>query len=434
MHDPKLRPLAMTQLLVIDDDEVLGRSIASYLERRGYSCHRAIDARFGFALFQRERPMLTIVDYRLGRECGLEVLCRIRQENPEAQVVLMSGHGDIGVAVEAMKCGARDFLTKPAPLATIAMMAAELIGSQSSITEPLKGVGRILGGSDAAIDLRQSIKRLAAASALERPPSVLISGEQGVAKAKVAAALHEESPRGKAPFVVADCRVLSSRAAEEGLVSGPWTRMLEKARGGTLLLKNIAALDGEDQTGLLCALESGLADDVWILATSADALSPLTRSGAFSADLLYRIQTGWIEVPALRERSEDILPVAAVFAREAARKHGHPKPRFTPKARQKLLSYSWPGNFKELQNCLRRAVLKAGDRRIDVSDIHFLTAASASNRAKPDLNLQRIERSALQSALQYTQGNVSKAADLLGITRDTLRYRMSKLGLSREQR
>ncbi|NIA69672.1 sigma-54-dependent Fis family transcriptional regulator [Pelagibius litoralis] len=424
----------MTQLLVIDDDEVLGRSIASYLERRGFSCHRAIDARFGLALFQRERPTLTIVDYRLGRECGLEVLCRIREENPEAQVVVMSGHGDIAVAVEAMKRGARDFLTKPAPLATIAMMAAELVGNQCSVTEPSKGIGRIIGRSDAAIDLRQSIKRLAAASGIEKPPSVLISGEQGLAKAKVAAALHEESPRRKAPFVVSDCAASFSSATEDGSACSPWSPMLEKARGGTLLLKNIAALDGAAQAGLLYALESGLADDVWVLATSSDALSPLIRSGAFSADLLYRIQTGWVDVPALRERSEDILPIAAVLTREVARKHGYPKPRFTPKARKKLLSYPWLGNIMELRNCLRRAVLKAGDRRIDVGDIQYLTGVSALNRAKPDLDLQQIECSALQSALQYTEGNVSKAADLLGITRDTLRYRMSKFGLSRNHR
>ncbi|TQV83329.1 sigma-54-dependent transcriptional regulator [Denitrobaculum tricleocarpae] len=423
----------MTQLLVIDDDEVLGRSIASYLERRGFSCHRAIDARSGLILFQREQPALTIVDYKLGRECGLDVLCQIRQENPEAQVVIMTGHGDIAVAVAAMKIGARDFLTKPAPLSSIAMMASELVGNPFSTTEQATGAGRILGRSSEAIALRQSIKKLAAASNVEKPPHVLISGEPGLAKAKIAAALREEGPRRHAAFVVTDCVSLLSGDEEDACAHGLWRSLLERAEGGTLLLKNISVLDGAAQAGLLNALESGLADNVWILATTNEARTPLANSSAFNRDLQYRIQIGWIDVPALRERSDDIMPLAAVLARGVARKHGFHKPRFTPKARAKLVTHDWPGNTMELQNCIRRAVLSAGDRRIDSGDIHYLAEGPASRQTAPDLDLKRIERSALKSALQHTGGNVSKAADLLGITRDTLRYRISKFDLSREQ-
>ncbi len=423
----------MTQLLVIDDDEVLGRSIASYLERRGFSCHRAIDARSGLILFQREQPALTIVDYKLGQECGLDVLCRIRRENPEAQVVVMTGHGDIAVAVAAMKNGARDFLVKPAPLSTIATMASELIGNPFSVSEQPRGAGRVLGRSSEAIALRQSIKKLAAASSVDRPPHVLISGERGLAKAKIAAALREEGPRRDAPFVASDCVSLFSDEDEDLCTRKRWCSLLERARGGTLMLKNISVLDHSAQAGLLAAMDRGLADDVWILSTTNEALGPLTCSGAFNRDLHYRIQVGWIDVPALRERSEDILPIAAVLARGIARKHGLPKPRFTPKAKSKLLSHRWPGNTMELQNCIRRAVLSAGDGRIESGDIHYLTEGPAPRRAELNLDLEQIERSTLQSALRHTGGNVSKAAGLLGITRDTLRYRMSKFDLSREQ-
>lgn len=423
----------MKHLLVIDDDEVLGRSIVSYLERRGFSCNRAIDARSGLILFQREQPALTIVDYRLGRESGLDILCRIRKENPEAQVVVMTGHGDIAVAVEAMKRGARDFLTKPAPLATIATMASDLLGNPFRVAETQEGAERILGKSAAAIGLRQAIRKLAAASGVSNPPSVLISGEQGLAKAQVAAALCEEGPRGKAAFVTSDCFALSPGGADEASQRGLWASLLKKAQGGTLLLKNISALDGGAQAALLATLETGLAEDVWILATSSEALAPLVRSGRFSADLLYRIQVGWIDVPPLRDRGKDILPLAQALAQAAAREQGRSKPRFTPKAQAKLLSHSWPGNIKELRNCLQRAVVWAADRRIDAGDISYLTGPSGPNRTEPNLDLQRIERSTLQSALDYTKGNVSKAADLLGISRDTLRYRMSKFGLSRNQ-
>ena len=424
----------MTQLLVIDDDEVLARSIASFLERRGFSCHRAFDATSGLTLFDREKPALTIVDYKLGRDHGLDVLRQIRDRNPEAQVVIMTGHGDIAVAVEAMKCGARDFLTKPAPLATIATMAAELVGDQSRINVKPRGVQRILGRSGAAIELRQSIKKHAAAAGLGKPPSVLISGEPGLLKAKVASALREESPRGKAVFVHYDCATPSSGNAAELSAHGMWEPLLEEAQGGTLLLKEISALGKAEQAGLVSAFRRGLADRVWMLATSNTPLGPLVQSGHFSPDLLYHIQVGWIDVPPLRERGEDVLPIVDFLARKIAHKQRRPKNRFTPKARAKLLSHSWPGNIRELQNCLKRAILDVGDARIDAKNIHFITDAAGRNWAKSDLDLQRIERSALQSALEHTKGNVSKAADLLGITRDTLRYRMSKFGLLRKQR
>ena len=424
----------MTQLLVIDDDEVLARSIASFLERRGFPCHRAFDARSGMMLFEREQPALTIVDYKLGSDHGLDVLRQMRERNPEAQVVIMTGHGDIAVAVEAMKCGARDFLTKPAPLKTIAMMAAELVGDQSSMVEKPKGIQRILGRSGAAVELRQSIKKLAAAAGVHRSPGVLICGEEGLVKAKVASALREESPRRKTAFVTFDCAGPPSGVEAGTHESAPWARLLKKAHGGTLLLKEISALDGTAQAGLLGALQTELADDVWIVSTSSKSLAALSQSGRFSADLLYQIQVGWIEVPPLRDRSEDILPIAETVMRRIAHKHRRPRPRFTPKARAKLLSHSWPGNIRELQNCLKRAVLTAKDARMDAGNIHLLTEEPMRGLEARLPDLQQLERTALQTALARTKGNVCKAAGLLGITRDTLRYRMAKFGLSRRQR
>ena len=424
----------MTQLLVIDDDEVLARSIASFLERRGFPCHRAFDARSGMMLFERERPALTIVDYKLGPDHGLDVLRQMRERNPEAQVVIMTGHGDIGVAVEAMKCGARDFLTKPAPLKTIATLAAELVGNQSSVVAKPKGVQRVLGRSGAAIELRQSIKKLAAAAGVHRPPGVLIGGEEGLVKAKVATALCEESPRRKAAFVTFDCAAPPSGADGAAGETAPWIRLLKKAQGGTLLLKEVSTLDATAQAGLLGALQSELADDVWIVSTASRSLAALSQSGRFSADLLYRVQVGWIEVPPLRDRSEDILPIAETLVRRIAQKHRRPRPRFTPKARAKLLSHPWPGNVRELQNCLKRAVLGAKDARIDAGSIHLLTEEPARGFEAKLPDLQQLERTALQTALDRTKGNVCKAAGLLGITRDTLRYRMAKFGLSRRRR
>jgi DNA-binding NtrC family response regulator len=406
----------VSDILIVDDEEVLARSIVSFMERRGFTASYAVDARSAMRHTERGVPRLVILDVRLGRENGLDLLGWFQSKAPETQVVVMTGHGEVGIAVDAMKRGARDFLTKPVPLATIAGIAANLmLHDMTRPTEP-RGADRVLGRSSTAVDLRASVRRLAPQSASVTPTDVLVSGPQGSGKATIARAIFEAAKGNRGPLVEADC-ILGGAELDTALALS----------GGTMLLRHVEELTQEGQTRLFRRLTSP--DAPWVLSTTSGNLAKMERNGTFRADLLYRLQVGWIEVPSLAERDSDILPIAESFARLNAQKHGRDRPKLTAEARVKLIEHDWPGNLLELKNCMDRAGLLAGNSPISAEHIRIL---------KPEVpidvpNLVEMEELALSKALAATRGNVSRAAALLGISRDTLRYRIEKYDISRPQ-
>ncbi len=406
----------MTDILVVDDEEVLARSIVSFMERRGFSAGYAVDSRSAKAMAERSHPRLVLLDVRLGRDNGLDLLGWFQSQAPETQIVVMTGHGEIGIAVDAMKRGARDFLTKPAPLATIAGIAANLMLNEITHPEVAKGVDRILGRSSAAVDLRASVRRLAPQSDSLTPAAVLVTGPRGSGKATVARAVFETAKGDHGPLAEADCS-LGGAALDAALAQA----------GGTVLLRHIDALSLEAQSQLMQRLSAP--DAPWLLATTTGNLAQLGHAGAFRADLLYRVQVGWIDVPPLCERNSDILPIAEAFARQAALRYSHERPRLTGEARVKLVEQEWPGNLAELANCMERAVLRAENNPINADDILTLSGDAATEVP----NLVQMEEVALSKALAATRGNVTRAAALLGISRDTLRYRIEKYAISRQQ-
>lgn len=405
----------MSDILVVDDEEVLARSIVSFMERRGFSASYAVDAKSAMVMAERHRPRLVILDVRLGRDNGLDLLGWFQSAAPETQIVVMTGHGEIGIAVDAMKRGARDFLTKPAPLATIAGIASNLMLQDATRPIDARGADRILGRSSAAVDLRSSVRRLAPTT--DSPAAnIMVTGPNGSGKATVARAIFETAKGDRGPLTEADCDL-----------RGPCLDTALGQRGGTVLLRNIEALTSDDQSRLMTTLS--LPDAPWVLATTASNLVKLERGGAFRADLLYRIQIGWIDIPALAERNSDILPIAEAFARQSAHKHGRDRPRLTPEARVKLVEHDWPGNLSELENCMERAGLLAGNAPIGPEHIQLLSVQDGADVP----NLVQMEELALTKAMAATRGNVSRAAALLGISRDTLRYRLEKYDISRPQ-
>lgn len=402
----------MSDILVIEDEVVLARSIVSFLERRGFSARFAVDAASAKAQFDQDAPRLALLDYKLNEDDGIDLLRWIGQLHGTTKVVMMTGHGDIDVAVRAMKSGARDFLVKPTPMAAIAAIASELMLDEIQGGLDRTGVDRIIGRSSAANGLRATIRKLA------RPqtprPGVLIMGPAGSGKSLAAQALHETASPDTT-LATLDCAL-----AEEADMMASY----QSARGGTLLLRNVSKLTPTAQASLLTLMHE---DDnsPAVIATSTEHVLP---GRGFLPDLLYRIQVGWIDIPPLSERAADVLPIAEYFARRKAREIGEARPRFTAAARAKLLEHDWPGHVAELRNCIDRAMLVQSGGCIDAKDIRAISATET--RDIP--TLLELEKGAISRALARTGGNVSRSAELLGITRDTLRYRMEKLELSRK--
>jgi len=403
----------MSDILIVEDEAVLARSMQSFLERRGFTVDHAVDAASARALFKRESPRLVILDYKLNRDDGLELLGWFREADPRVQVVMLTGHGDIDLAVRAMKGGAADFMVKPTPLAAIASIAGELMLGEMQGGLDRVGTDRIVGRSAVAAAIRATVRKLARPGAPARP-GVLIMGPEGAGKSLTAQALHETAAPGE-PMVAVDC----------ALGVDDFDAAIAAAGQGSLILRHTCALPVEGQQGLLRALHRR-ADPPALIATADRDLSMVP---GFVPDLLYRIQVGWIDVPALSERAADVLPLAELFARRMARDRGETRPRFTPAARARLLEHDWPGNVAELENCIARAMLLRQDAEIAADMIRPIGVDAPSDDIP---NLVDMERDAITRALSRTRGNVSRAASLLGISRDTLRYRMEKFALPRQ--
>jgi len=406
----------MADIIIVEDEPVLARSIVTYLERRGYVAEFALDIRTAQALMERQRPKLVILDYRLEGENGMDLLAWIRLRFAETQVVMMTGHGDIGTAVQAMKGGARDFIVKPVALATLAAMARDLrIDEMAPWADPV-GLDRLVGRSGETAHLKSALRRLAdqAKGQTQTTAGVMIFGAPGSGKMNAARALAEAAQTEVSGTIVEfDCRS-----------DDPERLRTEVPAGSTLILRRVEHLSPPAQTVVAGVLDRAGAP--WTIATTATDLARRGAEGGFDPGLLYRLQVEWVELPPLANRPADILPLAETVARRAARRHGRPRPRFLPEARARLVGHDWPGNVAELVNVIERAVL-SGEGEIGPDHIRFL--GTGQGQAVP--NLRRMEEEALETALSAAGGNVSRAARLLGISRDTMRYRMEKFGLPR---
>ncbi len=462
----------MTQaILVIEDEAVLAKNIAVYLERAGYEARIAESAEAGLALMEEFRPDAVVLDFNLPGQDGLQALSRIRALDAATRVVMITGHGNVELAVQAMKAGAFDFISKPVVLSKLRLVIEKAFGDTRRETTlayyqkrdaESAAAGGLLGESPPMRALKQTLQQLLRAEAQMRdgdPPAVLVLGETGSGKEVVARALHYNGLRRDKPFVELNCAALPTHLLESELFGherGAFTDarerklgLVETAEGGTLFLDEIGDMDQNLQAKLLKLLEEKTVRrigsvreqkvNVRIVAATHRPLDRLVDEKRFRADLYYRLRVVQLQLPPLRERGADILLLAQHFLQHHAQRYGTTTPTLTTGAAEALMQHRWPGNVRELRNVLEQAVLLHPGAMIEAE--HLVLSRSGLSQptapvseARPavagDQSLTQIERQALLQALEGNHWNVSRAARALGISRDTLRYRIDKHGLA----
>jgi DNA-binding NtrC family response regulator len=451
-------------VLVVDDERTLARNIQSYLGRHGYEVCCAESGAEALATLESFTPAVVLLDLRLPDADGIELLPRIKALAPAARTVIMTGYASFPTAVLAIKGGADDYLAKPVVLAELRGLIDRVRCAVPPGAGPDAGagLGAILGDAPSIVALRQRIQRL---MALERrsgqtAPVVLVVGETGAGKELVARALHLEGARACGPFVELNCAMLPEHLVEDQLFGHergaftdarePRAGLIEAADGGTLFLDEIGDLGLAIQTKLLKFLEDrrvrrlGAVQersvDLRVVAATHQPLEQLVRAGRFRADLYFRLRVVELQVPPLRERQEDILPLARAFLAESARRWRRPGLRLTAAAEAALAAHSWPGNVRELKNVVEQAAVLSTGEAIGPEELALSRLAEKVPPAEPDLGFRLpaegmqiadLERDMLRQALDRSAWNVTAAARLLGLSRDTVRYRMQKHGLLR---
>src|SRR5262245_22950949 len=459
-------------VLIVEDESLLARNMKTYLERRGYEAEVADGVGRALKRYNEVQPDALLIDHNLVDGTGLWLIEEIRKKDRWTKLVMITAHGGVDLAVAAMKSGADDYLTKPVSLDEIAVVVDKLV-SQSRLEGSLSyfrsreqrqsGLDRILGASPVVLEMKQRIRlllnaeRAAVRESGEPGPPVLILGDTGTGKELIARALHFDGPRASQPFVPVNCAALPEQLVESELFGherGAFTGANEKkiglfqaAEGGTLFLDEIGELPLPQQAKLLKAIEDKVIRPVgsvrdrtinvrFIAATNA-ALEERSRQAEFRSDLLYRLNTITIDVPSLRERGDDIVMLAEHFVAEAHRRYGRSRLSLAPDARKALLRYPWPGNVRELRNVIEQAGLMCARDLIEEADLNlreFPPLVRETQVAAPGepSNLAEVERSLIVDALRQQKGNVTLAARKLGVSRDTLRYRMEKFALRRD--
>jgi DNA-binding NtrC family response regulator len=457
-----------TSILVVEDEAILGKNICRYLERHGYEAVPATSGEEGLARLDDLRPDIVVLDFNLPGMDGLDVLRRIRATDRRIRVVIITGHGSERVAVDAMKAGAYEYLSKPIVLESLRIVVDKAVAEMRLSDEldyyrsrDARGSALLVGRSPAMVRLRSLIEQVVEADRKVTDghlPAVLVTGPTGTGKELIARAIHFDGPRRDAPFVEVNCAAIPGQLLEAelfGYERGAFTDakdrkpgLIETADHGTLFLDEIGDLDLALQAKLLKVIEDrrvrrlGSVRDqhsgARIVAAANRDLERLVQEGRFRADLFFRLRIIHVEAPPLAARGEDIELLAEHFLGLHARRYGRPGLRFAPEALEALRAHAWPGNVRELRNVVEQAVVLARGDVLSAEAFPALSAADGRRAAADDstvtlppsgLTLGRVERELLSQALAQSGWNITRAARLLGITRDTLRYRMEKFSL-----
>ncbi|OGH60428.1 MAG: hypothetical protein A3G34_10340 [Candidatus Lindowbacteria bacterium RIFCSPLOWO2_12_FULL_62_27] len=458
------KPAGRASILVIDDDISIGVFFAELFAGQ-YDVTVANSGEEGFRRFQEAEPQVVLLDVRLPDISGVDVLERIKKTSPpHPSVIMITANRDVESAVRAMKLGAFDYLLKPfgsnEELAVVVEKAVDdrrlrvEVRTLRHEVQQFYSPDNLIGKSPLMKSVQDRIEKV-----LDNDITVLIRGDSGTGKEMVARAIHYGSRRADRPFVTLNCAAIPENLLENELFGhekGAFTGAIQFRKGkfetadtGTLFLDEIGALDYNLQAKLLRALQEREVErvggtrpitvDVRIISATSRNLEEALRQGKFRDDLFYRINVMTITIPPLRDRREDIPLLANHFLKKHAPRLGREAHEFSQAAMQKLLGYSWPGNVRELEHTIERAIIYSEGALVlpDFIELTEIAAASGAAAAASDAcgapmsSLDVAEKTAVQDALNRTACNISRAAEILGITRKTLRAKMVKYGIQK---
>jgi DNA-binding NtrC family response regulator len=454
------------RILVVDDEKLIRWSVSERLQRDGYQVLSAESGEQALEMIAASPPDVMLLDVKLPGIDGVQTLRQALGLHPELAVLMMSAHSTVDVAVEAMKHGAIDFLVKPFPLTALDAAVARALSAShtrrqiavlSADRRQPDALAAIVGGSAAMRQLRSVIGRLAGSDTT----TVLIEGESGSGKEVVARAIHLESGRRERPILQVNCAALPEHLLESELFGherGAFTDahtqkrgLFETAEGGAVMLDEIGDLPPGGQAKLLRLLENKtfrrvggvteLRADVRVIAATNVNLEERVSEGRFRADLFFRLNVVRVVVPPLRDHLDDVPTLAAHFIARFNQDLKRQVKGVSPPAMELLVAYAWPGNVRELRNVIERAfILHAGGDEIRPEHLtpelrRVVPARPRDQRLVPPVDeqglvLDDVERRLIAEAMERASGNQSKAARLLGVTRDTLRYRLKKHGMA----
>jgi DNA-binding NtrC family response regulator len=453
----------MSKILIVDDEKLICDMLRTELEKNNYEVTVVNNSKDAIKVIEHTNFDIVLLDLMLPKITGLDLLSLIKEKSPNTVVIIITAYGSAESAVKAMKLGAFDYITKPFSMEEMLVVikkAEEYAKKLQEIDYYKKERGRefsldaIIGSSKAIKDIKETIMRIAEADV----KVVLIQGESGVGKELIAKAIHGLSKRASSPFIAINCASVPETLLESelfGYEKGAFTDakttkegLIDLADGGTLFLDEIGDMPTSIQAKLLRFLEErkvrrvgGLTDipvDVQVIAATNKVLKKLVQEGKFREDLYYRIVVVPIYVPPLRERKEDIIDLAKHFIKHFNREFKKHVKGFSPIALKMIMQYDWPGNIRELRNVIERAMIFEEEDMIMVERLPAEIIASSGKtygsspleiKIPPEgIDIEEVEKELIRQALLMTKGNQSKAARLLNIGVDAMRYRMKKFG------
>lgn len=442
-----------TKILVVDDELIMRESLAGWLERDGHDVATAASGEEALKKLEHTRFEILLVDIRMEGITGLDVLKQVKENDPDVSVVMITAYGSIPTAIEAMKNGAHDYLLKPFDPAELSVLIEKILQQQEQARENLflrtqytdrTRFESMIGQSPSMQEIFDLIEDVAPTDS-----TVLITGETGTGKGLAAKAIHTKSPRCDGPFVTVNCGAFPEHLLESELFGhqkGAFTDAkatkkgrLEMAHGGTLFLDEVGEISMRMQIDLLRVLEDRVfyrvggtqpieADFRIIAATNKD-LNKAIKDRTFREDLYYRLNVITFQMPALRDRKEDIPLLAEFYLHRFCQEINRPIDQISREALDELMLHEWSGNVRELENAIERAVVVGKGRKILLQDLPIFQRDHRS--APADLSLQNIERRHIIQILNQTHWNISRSSEILGIDRSTLYSKIKRYDIQK---